>query len=240
MVDEDAGLAPSSAAGRGDSTVVVVAYGVDALFLDWVPASVPVVIVHNDDLLATTAVDRPAVTHIFPGANVGFGAGVNAALERVTTPHVVLCNPDVRGDPRHWTALRERRSPRAGSGQPDRCRGTPAASVVNRYPTPAARVAHGVAIRTHRAAGQSTAPVAGAPARRVGKSSRRLSRCGLPGSWRAATRSSGTRTLAERRLGVDRHLAAKRRGQAWTRTTTYWEDVDLARGPAVAAPDSVG
>ena len=85
MADEDVVVAPPSTVRSGGATVVVVAYGVNALLLDWVPATVPVVVVHNDDLLTVSSVDHPAVTHLFPGTNVGFGAGVNAALERVTT-----------------------------------------------------------------------------------------------------------------------------------------------------------
>ncbi len=137
MADEDVVQAPSSVARGGGATVVVVAYGVDALSLDWVPASSPVVVVHNDDLLATTAVDHPMVTHLYSETNVGFGAGVNAGLDQVTTPRVLLCNPDIQADLRHWAALQSE-DPRElvvvnqvdAAGRP--------ASVVNRYPTPAA------------------------------------------------------------------------------------------------------
>ena len=86
-------------------TVVYVAYGIDRLNLDWIPSETSVVIVHNDERLQAS--DRPETVSIHPGANLGFGAGVNRALEVVTTPRVVLCNPDTRLAPAHFTALAE-------------------------------------------------------------------------------------------------------------------------------------
>ena len=87
------------------STVIVVAYGIETLDLDWVPTSTPVIIVHNDDRLAEAACAHPSVTHLRPAANLGFGPGVNLALLQVTTPRVILCNPDTLLTPAHFDAL---------------------------------------------------------------------------------------------------------------------------------------
>ncbi len=87
------------------ATAVVVAYGVDALDLAWVPKDVPVVVVHNDDQLPDTGCNHPRVRHVHPGTNLGFGAGVNLALRQVTTDRVIICNPDVALQHAHWQAL---------------------------------------------------------------------------------------------------------------------------------------
>ena len=133
-------------------TVVYVAYGIDRLNLDWIPGETSVVIVHNDERLATP--ERPGTVSLRPGANLGFGAGVNRALEVVTTPRVLLCNPDTRLAPAHFTAL-------AGAPpddvaavplvEPD---GTPN-SVINRYWHPMAFTA--TALRLGRFAPRGSA-----------------------------------------------------------------------------------
>jgi N-acetylglucosaminyl-diphospho-decaprenol L-rhamnosyltransferase len=87
------------------ATLVVVLYHNATLDLSWVPDDAPVVLVHNDDTATDVRPARPTVTHVHPSHNVGFGAGVNAALERVNTPRVVICNPDLEARPEHWTAL---------------------------------------------------------------------------------------------------------------------------------------
>ncbi len=87
------------------STVLVVAYGIDQLDLAWVPADAPVVIVHNDDVLSAEDCAHPLVTHLRPGSNLGFGAGMNLALSVVATERVILCNPDTELTSDHFTAL---------------------------------------------------------------------------------------------------------------------------------------
>ncbi len=87
------------------ATAVYVAFGVTTLDLAWIPDEVSVLIVHNDDLLPETDAVHPGAVHIRPGCNVGFGAGVNLALDQVDTDRVVLCNPDTVLAPHHWVAL---------------------------------------------------------------------------------------------------------------------------------------
>ena len=86
-------------------TVVIVAYGVDSLSLDWVPDTTEVIVVHNDDALRGDGCVHPNVVHVRPGRNVGFGAGVNLGLARVTTERVILCNPDTLLERAHFDAL---------------------------------------------------------------------------------------------------------------------------------------
>src|SRR4051812_9413167 len=86
------------------ATAVYVAYAIDRLDVGWLPDDTPVVVVHNDDRLPEDAVGG-AVTHVRPGGNVGFGAGVNAALPYVATDRVVLLNPDTELRDVHWRAL---------------------------------------------------------------------------------------------------------------------------------------
>lgn len=87
------------------ATVVYVAYGVESLDLEWIPADIPVVVVHNDIRLPLQAHRRPGLTDLGDGTNVGFGAAINLALPRVATPRVILCNPDTRLGPEHFGAL---------------------------------------------------------------------------------------------------------------------------------------
>ncbi|MHB8220909.1 MAG: glycosyltransferase [Acidimicrobiales bacterium] len=229
--------APRPPAPRsGRATVVVVAYGVDALVLDWVPPTVPVVVVHNDDRLDEGSVGHPRVTHVHPGSNIGFGAGVNAALAVVATPRVVLCNPDVRAGWHHWEAL--------GSGDPDELvvvdqvddAGRPA-SVVNRYPTPAATLL--------------TAVRAGRLAPRGSRRRRALSL--LLGRWGRAHADSLEHRTASPEGATRFRLAEHWPSAALVSVDTallrsvggfddgyflYWEDVDLARRLSAAAPDA--
>ena len=116
------------------ATLVVVVFRTPALDLGWVPAGVPVVVVHNDDSLDPASVCRDGVLHLHGGGNVGFGAAVNAALQHVTTPRVVICNPDMELRREHWDALTGGDAGEVvvvplcdGDGLPT--------SVVNRYPT---------------------------------------------------------------------------------------------------------
>lgn len=87
--------------------VVVVAYGpADALAraLACLDGAYPVLVVDNSSSPATAAVARDAgATYLDPGANVGFAAGVNAALQALARHQpagagrdVLLLNPDAR------------------------------------------------------------------------------------------------------------------------------------------------
>lgn len=132
---------PTSAAPTtAQTTVVVVAYGNPTLELSWVPPDTPVVVVHNDDSVLDIRSASPLLTHVRPGRNLGFGSGVNAALDHVQTPRVLLANPDTDLTPQHWALL--------DSGDVDDVVTVPQHddlgrpnSVVNPYPTPAALLA---------------------------------------------------------------------------------------------------
>jgi len=117
------------------ATVVIVSFRTPSLDLSWVPRDAPVIIVHNDTSLAETGVAHSNVEHIRIAGNVGFGAAVNAALPRVGTQRVVLCNPDLVANAEHWTALTDAADNEVvavplldGAAEPT--------SIVNAYPTP--------------------------------------------------------------------------------------------------------
>lgn len=122
--------------GAGRATAVYVVFGNDRLDLSWIPEHEAVVVVHNDRSLDPASCSHSGVTHLFSPANVGFGAGVNLALDGVRTDRVVVCNPDTVLQDDHWGALAED-SPDVIRSlpivEPD---GTPT-SVVNGYPTAA-------------------------------------------------------------------------------------------------------
>lgn len=88
-----------------NATVVYVAYGVDSLDLSWIPAETSVVIVHNDALLTASACQHRNVSHFWCDKNLGFGPAVNRALAAVTTPRVILCNPDTVLTDSHFEVL---------------------------------------------------------------------------------------------------------------------------------------
>jgi N-acetylglucosaminyl-diphospho-decaprenol L-rhamnosyltransferase len=121
--------------GAGRATTVYVAYRTSAIDTAWIPEDSDVIVVHNDESLDWRRCGHPRTRHIHPGRNLGFGAGVNAALALVQTPRLLICNPDTRLRREHWTALAQ--------GAPDELttvalvdgNGRPT-SVVNRYPTP--------------------------------------------------------------------------------------------------------
>jgi N-acetylglucosaminyl-diphospho-decaprenol L-rhamnosyltransferase len=117
------------------ATAVYVCYGTTSLDLSWIPGTVEVLIVHNDGLLAEDSCDHPRVRHLYPGGNIGFGAGVNLALPEVEGSRLVIVNPDTTLSAAHWDAL--------AAGTPDEIvvvrlidsSGRPT-SPVNRYPSP--------------------------------------------------------------------------------------------------------
>lgn len=113
MVTGGEGGPDAGVEGRPDAdvSVIVVSYGDRSLRLDWVPQVTPVVIVHNDDLLPEDACGHPEALHLYPGVNIGFGRGVNLALDKISTERVILCNPDTTLDRTHFEAL--------ASGGPD-------------------------------------------------------------------------------------------------------------------------
>jgi GT2 family glycosyltransferase len=121
-------------------TLVFVAFRTDAIDTSWA-GDAEVVVVHNDD--REVAVDRADARHVHPGANVGFGGGVNRALPDVTTERVVLCNPDIELTSEHWAALTKAAGPDElvtvplvdGDGRPT--------SVVSAYPSPLAHLLGG-------------------------------------------------------------------------------------------------
>ena len=122
------------------ATAIVVAYGVDAIDLSWLPGGTPVVVVRNDDRLDPALV--PQATVVTPGSNVGFGAGVDLALAVVETPRVVLVNPDLSAGTAQWEVLAAGADDEVGvvpivdrSGRPT--------IVVSRYPGPLATLAGG-------------------------------------------------------------------------------------------------
>lgn len=87
--------------------MLVVAYGVAHIDLDWVPPDVDVVVVHNDDNLSPASITHPGVRHLHPARNVGFGAGMNLALGCVSSERVILCNPDTHLEAAHFEMLDE-------------------------------------------------------------------------------------------------------------------------------------
>jgi N-acetylglucosaminyl-diphospho-decaprenol L-rhamnosyltransferase len=122
--------------GTATATAVFVAYATPELDLSWIPASVPVVVVHNDRSLELPSTAHPLVREVFSDVNLGFGAAVNVALEAVTAERVVVCNPDVAFRPEHWEALAGAAPAEVGTVPLVDGKGQ-ATWVVNPYPTPA-------------------------------------------------------------------------------------------------------
>jgi N-acetylglucosaminyl-diphospho-decaprenol L-rhamnosyltransferase len=86
-------------------TVVYVAFGVTGLDVSWLEPEDAVILVHNDDLLPMGTIKHCRAIEVVSGRNVGYGAGVNAALELVHTSRVVLCNPDTQLSREHRRLL---------------------------------------------------------------------------------------------------------------------------------------
>lgn len=85
--------------------MIYVAYGVIGIDTSWIDPSDRVIVVNNDRLLPPNSVAHENVLHLTSERNVGFGAGVNLALEQVETARVVLCNPDATLTAEHYRAL---------------------------------------------------------------------------------------------------------------------------------------
>ncbi len=234
--DAVAGSDTDSAAGSDsgeekpdpDVSVIVVSYGERSLRLDWVPQSVPVVIVHNDDLLSEDACGHPGALHLYPGDDIGYGRGVNLALDKISTARVVLCNPDTTLDRTHFASLASGRSdevvtvPLVGSD------GRPMASIV---PYPSAALLVMGTMRTIRLAPPGTW--------------RRSVLARLLGDWGAERRWSVATPAG--RYPLSRYWvpgAACSMDASWLRSIggfdagyfLYLEDTDLCRRLA-AAPD---
>lgn len=135
MTDDAALRTAGDVSPAARTTVVVILYGNAVLDLSWVPAGVPVVLVHNDASLAELSCGSASVTHVRPSRNVGFGQGVNLALRQVHTTRVLLLNPDTNLSAAHWRLLDD--------GGPDDVITLPQqdgmrvpGSVLNVYPTP--------------------------------------------------------------------------------------------------------
>lgn len=117
------------------ATVVFVCYGAPCIDHAWIPARSPVLVVHNDRL-TDPAEFPPESTHFFPSSNLGFGGAINLALAHIATDRVILCNPDVSLQPKHFTQLADAAAQEVVTVALMDARGRPT-SVINRYPTPA-------------------------------------------------------------------------------------------------------
>ena len=129
-------------------TVIYVAYGISSLDTAWTQPDDAVIVVHNDDALDPASVAHSRVRHLRPTRNIGFGAGVNLALEWVKTPRLILCNPDTILSRVHRVAL--------ASGRPDDLITIPlndergeATWVVQPYPSRTAALAMGYRLGQH-------------------------------------------------------------------------------------------
>ena len=149
-------------------TALIVAYRTKQLDLSWLPLDHHLVIVHNDGQMDRSSLNHPNITHVESPRNVGFGAAVNAGLERVTGDRVVLVNPDVVLRPEQWHALTEPgdcdiRTVNLCDGQ-----GLPTA-VISSYPGPLAALANGFRIGRWFPRGGATRRVASIGLGRFGR-----------------------------------------------------------------------
>jgi N-acetylglucosaminyl-diphospho-decaprenol L-rhamnosyltransferase len=125
------------------AAAIYVTYATAHLDLDWMPKAAPVFVVHNDRSPEESAVGHPSVTHLHPATNLGFGGGVNLALDQVEAGRVVLANPDMLVSGEHWDALTTATDDEVVVVPQTDDRGTPT-SVVNLYPSPPAMLAAGL------------------------------------------------------------------------------------------------
>lgn len=209
------------------ATVVVVAYGIAALDLDCLPEGIPVIVVHNDEDLDPTG-GPPGCRHLFPGRNLGFGAGVNLALTQVATERTVVVNPDTTLRAEHWTALL--------SGAPDEVVTVPqidrsgrASVVVSRYPTPTLLLLTAFRIGKWAPRGSRTRRVLTVALGRAGTDHRRALAASA-GSWPLSTHWASGAMFG---VGTDRLRAVDGFDE---RFFLYLEDVDLCKRLATRFP----
>lgn len=217
--------------GQDLPTVLVVLYSTPVLDLSALPRGSLVVLVHNDGSLREVRGDGLRISHVRPGGNVGFGAGVNAGLEHVSTSRVLLCNPDVRLQPEHWQALAAPAAAHEVVTLPQVDAAGAPGSTVNRYPGPLVTLLQLASI--------------GRLAPRGSLRRRALTR--LLGSYGTSHRE--LLDPAERRLRLSEHWASgsllsldcerlRAIGGFDEEYFLYVEDVDLCHRLAAAYPDS--
>jgi GT2 family glycosyltransferase len=209
-------------------TVVYVAYGVTTLDVSWLDPDDTLIVVHNDELLPMGGIEHGHAVDVVSKGNVGFGAGVNAALDLVATERVILCNPDTQLTTEHRRLL--------GSTDPDELvtvpldddRGEPT-WVVHPYPGPLAAVAMGY--RLGRALGRRS---------RLRDLSSRLLTLGKPGYASLLGVDSGSWPLTTHWVsGAVLSMATERVraiGGFDAGFFLYMEDVDLCQRLAARFP----
>jgi len=213
------------------ATLVTVAYRTRTLDLAWVPVGADVIVVHNDDFLDRSALADRSIRHLGDGSNIGFGRGVNVALQHISAARVILANPDTHLGVEHWEALAEGTAKEIMVIPLVDAHGDPT-SVVNRYPTPTSLVL--TALRLGQWFGRQN----------------RLRRALVPllGSWGADHARSLTSQQVEGRWAITTHWPSAaacsfptellRRVQGFDPGYfLYLEDADLARRQAVVDPE---
>lgn len=214
------------------TTVVVVAYGVTTLAVDWVPESHRIIVVHNDERLDPASVRHPCVEHVHPGRNLGFGAAVNHVMLSVDTDRLLLVNPDAEVTREHWHVLTAVGPHELATVPLNGDRGQPTV-VVSAYPTAVA----------HLLAGYRVGRLAGRDTRRRRLAARTLGRFGRAHDTALAA-GVGTWPLAERWLSgavlsipMDLFRAI---GGFDPSYFLYYEDVDFCARLAAFAPETRG
>ncbi|MGH1561913.1 glycosyltransferase [Mumia sp. DW29H23] len=134
-------------AGLPPVHVLVVAYGDPAMLDDCLAAlggALPVLVVDNSSAAAVAEVAaRHGAAYLDPGANLGFGAGVNVGVRALHAtgerPDLLLLNPDARMDAKAVAAMQEvahrGRVAAVGVSQVDPATGRPA-RVLWPFPSP--------------------------------------------------------------------------------------------------------
>ncbi len=214
------------------STAIIVAFATTSLDISWLPDEAGLVIVHNDDLLDDWLVDHPGVVHLRPGRNLGFGAAVDQAVERVETDRIVLVNPDVELTSEHWKALQ--------SGSDDAvitvplvdAEGRPT-SVVSAYPTPASHAVSGLRLGHLAPRGGAVRRLASPVLGRWGRAHAE-SLNGTSGRWPLSERWVSGAVMSISRARFDAVAGFDHR------YFLYYEDVDLCTRLARSFPSMEG